>query len=95
MGTMARLMGRVLMRLDVQMHLKEEDVIKTSKEIDELMEIYDAEVFQDIHAPAWQRKLRELSRRKKEAVIEAENRKAIAHQKVAAMDDGSPIKPVK
>ncbi len=75
---------------------KAPDVQKAqSAGINELIEIYEAEIYQDIYAPAWQRKIRELSRRKKEEVIENAQRKAVAAAKVAAMDDKSPLQPKK
>ncbi len=66
-----------------------------SANINELIEYYEAEIYQDIYAPAWLRKIRELSRRKKEEVIESAQRKANAAAKVAAMDDKTPLQPPK
>ncbi len=75
---------------------KVEDLQKLqSAHINELIEYYEAEIYQDIYAPAWQRKIREISRRKKEEVINAAQRKLAAAAKVAAMDDKTPLQPPK
>lgn len=96
MATHVRLAERIMTHLAVIAELKLDEITKkTSDALHELLDLYEAEVYQEIHAPAWQRKLAELSRRKKEEAIEAEHRRAASARKVAAMDDGSPIKPGK
>lgn len=97
MDIITNMFEKLLQVLTVQTFDKKAPDIQAlhSKSIEEMMEFYEAEIYGDIYSPAWQRKLRQLSRRKKEEVIESEQRKIAAAAKVTAMDDKTPLQPAK